>query len=142
MAGINVLVSAARRVPRMRVRLGIALACVLPALAGCGSYYPQTGLSGPYARAVQRPYVDRFYVYAPRRERVEPVSTDSATPPTGSSNGVPMRQESGTTGTGAPGGRNRPTPVVGSPEWQNEQQASTRDQEQLNRTLGTICRGC
>jgi hypothetical protein len=64
----------------MRVTLGIALACLLPTLAGCNSYYPPTGLSGPYQRAVQRPYVDPYYVYAPRRERVEPVPTESTTP--------------------------------------------------------------
>jgi len=56
---------------------------------------------------------------------------------------ISPRQVPGTEPTSVPvHGTHRPTPFIGTREWELEQAARERDERHLNAALQSICRGC
>jgi hypothetical protein len=137
--GVVPLAALPQRGRRAFLFVGPVLLCLLPTLSACGTYYPQSVPPVAYDSTSSYRGVERRAgrsSAAARAARVAAPAIES------SDAAVPSRTESGTTGAVASGARHRPTPAIGSPDWEREQQATTRDQEQLDRMMRNICRGC
>ena len=132
--GAAPLATLPQRGRRALLAVGPALLCLLPALSGCGTYYPQGVPPVAYDTTCAGGVGCVSRSRAPRVTIPVDESSDAST--------VPYRADTGTTGTVASGRRHRPTPAVGSSEWEREQQATSRDQEQLDRSMRNICRNC